>query len=111
MTEQKVSFPPTDFSHTVLPVVNKTVFRMGVAGNYGIDSTDIKWAADQGANYWVWGRGFGKVTDGIKEVIKPDRENHVVAMLGWGYFGWQVRRSVENALRKRCNETRTIRTG
>jgi len=99
MTEQKVSFTPADFSHTVLPVVNKTVFRMGIAGNYGIDSTDIKWAADQGANYWVWGRGFGKVTDGIREVIKPDRENHVVAMLGWGYFGWQVRRSVENALR------------
>jgi aryl-alcohol dehydrogenase-like predicted oxidoreductase len=98
MTEQKVSFTPADFSHTVLPAVNKTVFRMGIAGNYGIDSTDIKWAADQGANYWVWGRGFGKVTDGIREVIKPDRENHVVAMLGWGYFGWQVRRSVENAL-------------
>ncbi len=100
MTEQKASVPPADFSHTVLPVVNKASFRMGIAGNYGIDSTDIKWAAEQGANYWVWGRGFGKVTDGIREVIKPDRENHVVAMLGWGYFGWQVRRSVEHALRK-----------
>jgi aryl-alcohol dehydrogenase-like predicted oxidoreductase len=73
---------------------------MGIAGNYGIDSADIRWAADHGANYWVWGRGFSKVTDGIREVIKSDRENHVVAMLGWGYFGWQVRRSVENALRK-----------
>jgi aryl-alcohol dehydrogenase-like predicted oxidoreductase len=89
-----------NFSQTVLPVVNKTVFRLGIAGNYGIDSTDIRWVADHGANYWVWGRGFGKVTDGIREVIRTDRENHVVAMLGWGYFGWQVRRSVENALRK-----------
>ncbi len=100
MSEQKLSFSPAEFSHTVLPVVKKTVFRMGIAGNYGLDSSDIKWAADQGANYWVWGRSFGKVTDGIREVIKSDRENHVVAMLGWGYFGWQVRRSVENALRK-----------
>jgi aryl-alcohol dehydrogenase-like predicted oxidoreductase len=100
MTEQKLSFPPDDFSHTVLPVVNKTVFRMGIAGNYGIDSADIRWASDDGANYWIWGRGFGKVTDGIREVVKSDRENHVVGMLGWGYFGWQVRRSVENALRK-----------
>jgi aryl-alcohol dehydrogenase-like predicted oxidoreductase len=100
MTEHKLSSPATGFSHTVLPVVNKTVFRMGIAGNYGIDSADIRWAADHGANYWVWGRGFGKVTDGIREVIRSDRENHVVAMLGWGYFGWQVRRSVENALRK-----------
>ncbi len=89
-----------EFSHTVLPVVEKAVFRMGVAGSYGIDSTDIRWAADHGANYWVWGRGFGKVTDGIREVIKGDRENHVVGMLGWGFFGWQVRRSAENALRK-----------
>jgi hypothetical protein len=100
MSEQKLSFSPAEFSHTVLPVVKKTVFRMGIAGNYGLDSSDIKWAADQGANYWVWGRSFGKVTDGIRKVIKSDRENHVVAMLGWGHFGWQVRRSVENALRK-----------
>lgn len=100
MTEQKPSFPPVIFSHTVLPVVNKTVFRMGIAGTYGIDSADIRWAADHGANYWVWGRGFGKVTDGIREVIESDRENHVVAMLGWGFFGCQVRRSVENALRQ-----------
>jgi aryl-alcohol dehydrogenase-like predicted oxidoreductase len=88
------------FFHTRLPVVEKTVFRMGVAGSYGIDSTDIRWAAERGANYWVWGRGFGKVTDGIREVIKHERENHVVSMLGWGFFGWQVRRSVEAALRK-----------
>ncbi len=98
MTGQLLSFP-ADFSQAVLPVVKKTVFRMGVAGFYGIDSADVRWAADRGANYWVWGRGFGKVTDGIREVIKGDRENHVVGMLGWGYFGWQVRRSAENALR------------
>ena len=100
MAEQKLSFSSSEFSHTMLPVVKKRVFRMGVAGSYGIDSDDIRWAAEHGANYWVWGRGFGKVTDGIRDVIKRDRENHVVGMLGWGYFGWQVKRSVENALRK-----------
>lgn len=88
------------FSHIKLPVIEKIVFRMGVAGSYGIDSTDIRWAAERGANYWIWGRGFGKVTDGIREVIKRERENHVVSLLGWGFFGWQVRRSVEKALRK-----------
>lgn len=100
MAEKKLGFTSTDFSHTMLPVVKKKVFRMGVAGSYGIASADIRWAAEHGVNYWVWGRGFGKVTDGIREVIKGDRENHVVGMLGWGYFGWQVRRSVENALQK-----------
>lgn len=99
MTAQTPEFT-TDFSHTTLPVVGKKVFRMGVAGSYGIDSTDVRWAAEHGANYWLWGRGFGRVTDGIREVIRADRGNHVVGMLGWGYFGPQVRRSVENALRK-----------
>ncbi|MBU0485062.1 MAG: aldo/keto reductase [Proteobacteria bacterium] len=89
-----------DFSFCRLPVVDKRVFRMGIAGNYGIDSSDVQWAAEQGANYWLWGATFKKVTAGIKEVIKKDRENNVVALLGWGFLGWQVRRSVENALRK-----------
>lgn len=88
------------FSFTRLPKVGKPVFRMGVAGNYGIESSDIRWAADHGANYWLWGTGFRKVTDGIREVIRENRERHVVAMLGWGWAGWQVRRSVESALRK-----------
>ena len=98
MTEQ-VSPSPATFSHTVLPVVKKTVLRMGVAGTYGIDSADVRWAAEQGANYWLWGRGFGRITDGIRDVIRQGRDTNVVAMLGWGFFGWQVRRSVENALR------------
>ena len=87
------------FSYSVLPAVNKRVFRMGIAGNYGIDSSDIKWAADQGANYWVWGSSFKRVTEGIKDTIRQDREKHVVAMLGWGLWGRQVRQSVEKALK------------
>ncbi len=91
---------PDDFSSVVLPVVNKRVFRMGVAGNYGLAADDIGWAAERGANYWVWGAGFRKVTSGIKSVIRGDRDKHVVAMLGWGFWGWQIRKSVESALRK-----------
>lgn len=72
---------------------------MGVAGNYGLHSSDIQWAAEQGVNYWVWGTGFKNITPGLTEVIKTDREKHVIAMLGWGFFGWQIRRGVENALR------------
>ena len=90
----------SDFSFRVLPVIDKQVFRMGIAGNYGIDSSDVKWAAEHGANYWVWGSSFKKVTAGIKEVIRKDREKNVVALLGWGFFGWQVRQSVEKALWK-----------
>ncbi len=87
-----------DFSSRVLPVIEKRVFRMGIAGNYGIDSSDVKWAAEHGANYWVWSARFKKVTAGIKKVIRKDREKHIVAQLGWGFFGWQVRQSIEKAL-------------
>jgi len=97
-TENPIS--STTFSRTRLPMVNKQVFRMGIAGNYGLDSSDIAFAADRGANYWLWGAGFKKVTQGIKEVIQQEREKHVVAMLGYGVLGWQVRKSVENGLRK-----------
>lgn len=90
----------SQFTHVNLPVIDKPVFRMGLAGNYGIDSDAIRWAADQGVNYWLWGTGFKKVTDGIRQVIQRDRDKHIVAMLGWGFFGWQIRKSVEKALRK-----------
>lgn len=90
---------PADFAHVDLPHVGKRVFRMGVAGTYGINSDDVRFAADKGVNYWVWGLGFGRVTEGIRDVLKADRERHVLAMLGGGVFGRQVRWSVENALR------------
>lgn len=89
-----------DFSHRTLPGINKEVFRMGVAGNYGIESSDIEWAADHGVNYWVWGSTSKKMTAGLREVIKSDRETHAVAAFGWGYFGKQIRRGVEKTLLK-----------
>lgn len=90
----------SEFASTTLPVVNKRVLRIGLAGNYGVTSDDALWAADQGVNYWVWGASYGKVTDGLRQLVKQDRERHVVAMLGFGAFAWQVRRSVESALRE-----------
>ena len=89
----------SDFAHTTLPIVNKPVLRMGLAGNYGATSDDVRWAAERGMNYWVWGASYGKVRDGIRAVIEADRERHVVAMLGMAVAGWQVRRSVEGALK------------
>jgi aryl-alcohol dehydrogenase-like predicted oxidoreductase len=89
-----------DFKTAHLPNVDKTVCRLGIAGNYGLTASDIEYAAELGANYWVWGASFKKVTAGIRAVIRKDRDKHVVAMLGWGLCGWQLRASVENTLRK-----------
>ena len=49
MTSKHTSID-SDFAFRVLPVIEKRVFRMGIAGNYGIDSSDVKWAAAHGAN-------------------------------------------------------------
>ena len=88
-----------DFLYTTLPAVGKKVLRMGIAGNFGIQSDDVEFAAEQGANYWLWGAGFSKITKGVMNVLRKDRDHHVVAMLGYGIAGWQIRLSVENALR------------
>lgn len=84
-----------------LPPLDKNVHRMGLAGNYGIDSDGVRHAADRGVNYWLFGARFGKVQEGIREVIARDREAHVVAHLAsLTTFGWQVRLQVEGVLRK-----------
>ena len=100
MNKAKNSQSIEEFAFTNLPIIDKKVFRMGIAGNYGINSDDIRWVAEQGANYWLWGSSFKKVTAGIKDVIRNNREKHVLAMLGWGYFGWQIRKGVEKTLRR-----------
>ena len=38
-----------DFTSTLLPGVEKSVCQIGIAGNYGLGSSDIVWAAEQGA--------------------------------------------------------------
>lgn len=88
------------FSRTHLPHVDKPVYRMGLAGNYGVNSGDVQWAAEQGVNYWLYGASFRKITQGLKAVLKQDRDRHVVAFLGMGGFAWQVRHSVESALKR-----------
>ncbi len=88
------------FSRTHLPQVDKPVYRMGLAGNYGVNSADVQWAAEQGVNYWLYGASFRKITKGLKAVLKQDRERHIVAFLGYGGFAWQVRHSVESTLKK-----------
>ncbi len=89
------------FTHTLLPRIDKRVLRMGFAGNYGCNSDDVRYAADRGVGYWLFGASFRKVREGISEVIARDREAHVVAYIGTvTAFGWQVRKGVESVLRK-----------
>ena len=72
----------TDFSHVDLPHLGKRVFRLGVAGNYGLQTEDIHRAAELGANFWFWTANMRKATPALKEILARDREKHVVAAMG-----------------------------
>jgi aryl-alcohol dehydrogenase-like predicted oxidoreductase len=77
----------------------KEVPRLGIAGNYGLDSAGIRLAAELGVRYWVWTPRMRKMTAALKPLLRADREQHVVAMMGTAYSAGMVRRGVEKALR------------
>lgn len=87
------------FSHTQLPSLGKTVFRLGVAGNYGLQTDDIRYAAERGVCYWVWTPTFKQVTPALREILAQDRERHVVSLLDMAVTAGMVRRGVDKALR------------
>ena len=93
----------TGFTHTDLPHIGKQILRMGVAGNYGLETSDVQHAADQGVGFWLWSPGFKKVTPVLKELLRRERERHVVAAYTgtWGTVitAGQVRKGTEKALR------------
>ena len=71
--------------------------RLGIAGNYGLTADDARWAAELGANYWAWSPRM-PITPALRELLRDEREQHVVAMYGLGGWGGQVARSVDRAL-------------
>ncbi len=88
------------FSHVRLPSVDKRVMRMGIAGNYGLETADIFHAAENGANLWLWTLRFRKVTPALRSFVARDPDKHVVAMLDVAYTSGMVRRRVERGLRR-----------
>ena len=42
------------FADVDLPHVGKRVRRLGVAGNYGLRTADIRHAAERGVSFWLW---------------------------------------------------------
>ena len=67
-----------DFAHANLPSIGKTVLRLGLAGNYGIDTADVEYAAERGVNFWLWSPFFKKVTPVLKRLLAKEADEHVV---------------------------------
>jgi len=89
-----------DFKHRELRTINKQVFRLGLAANYGIEEAGVRSAFDRGMNY-VFFTTRGKLAKPLREALARDRDKIVVAAGPTvGFFGGSVRRSAERNLKK-----------
>jgi aryl-alcohol dehydrogenase-like predicted oxidoreductase len=80
----------------------KTVHRLGLACNYGIDPRGFSAALERGVSYVFWTPfRTGAITPLLRDALRQDREKLVVASgptLGW--FGGSLRRGTEKLLRR-----------
>ncbi len=89
-----------DFKYRQLRGVDKRVFRLGLAANYGIEEAGIRSAFERGINY-VYLTPRGKMAKPLRDAITRDRDKLVIAAGPTvGYFGGSVRRSAERLLKK-----------
>lgn len=88
------------FTHTHLRVVDKPVFRIGLAANYGIEEAAIRGAFERGINY-VFVTTRGEMAKPLREALARDRDKLVVACgPSTGFLGGSVRRGAERMLKK-----------
>ncbi|HEY5955314.1 MAG TPA: aldo/keto reductase, partial [Polyangiaceae bacterium] len=79
----------------------KRLFRLGLAGTFGIEAAGVEAAMDRGVNLFLWtmkSKGLGAP---LRKALQERRES--VAVIGYakiGWFGWGVRRGAEQLLRK-----------
>ena len=90
----------SSFARTTLPRLGAPVSRLGVAGNYGLETADIHHAAERGVNFWFWSPSSKSVTPALKQILARERDQHVVAaMATTAYTARGVRANVEKARR------------
>lgn len=91
-----------DWTHATLPRVDKRVFRLGLALNYGLDADGARAALfDRGVQYVYWTPRMAKATPVIREALAADRERYVLATgPTTGFWGGNVHAFVDKTLRK-----------
>jgi aryl-alcohol dehydrogenase-like predicted oxidoreductase len=89
-----------EFKYRTLRGIDKRVFRLGLAANFGIEEAGIRSAFERGINY-VYLTPRGKMAKPLKDAITRDRDKLVIAAGPTvGFFGGSVRRSAERTLKK-----------
>jgi len=77
----------------------KTVFRLGLAANFGIDEAGVEAAMDRGVNLFLWTMRAKGLANPLRGALRTRRD--AVAVVGYaaiGWFGWGVRRGAEKLL-------------
>jgi len=66
--------------YRTLPIIGKKVFRLGLAGNFGIDERGVDWAlGETEINYLYWTPRMGRATGPVRRALARDRDRFVVA--------------------------------
>lgn len=92
----------TDWLHAAPKALHgKTVHRLGLAANYGIDEDGVRLAMDRGINFFLWSMRSGGLRSPLRDALKTKRDKVAVAGFAtFGFFGWTVRRAAESLLKE-----------
>ncbi len=90
----------TSWLHRDVPALNRSIHRIGLAGNFGIDANTYAAALEAGINYVFWTPKMRTVTPALKAALKRNRES-IVLSTGptFAFFGSTLRKSTEQILR------------
>lgn len=92
----------SSFSRRHVPALDRDIFRLGLACNYGVDERGFDRALERGVEYVFWTKlRTGGVEPALLRALATRRDRVVLgagASLGW--FGGSVRRAAEGLLRK-----------
>ncbi|HRI72151.1 MAG TPA: aldo/keto reductase, partial [Polyangium sp.] len=78
----------------------KTIHRLGLAANYGIDEDGVRVAIDRGVNLFLWTRRNKGMRSPLRNAIQTKRDS--VSVIGFatiGFFGRTVRSGAESLLK------------
>jgi predicted aldo/keto reductase-like oxidoreductase len=94
------SVTPT-FTRRLVPALGRSVFRLGLACNYGIDAPGFERALERGVDYVFWtAMRTSHLREPLRHALRKRRDTLTLATgPSIGYFAGSVRRGTENLLR------------
>ena len=89
-----------DFQRRAVRAVGKPLFRVGIAGGFGLDQAGFRRAFERGVQYAFWGPHHRSMTPALRDALKNDRQAIAVATGPVvAVTAGSVRRAAERALR------------